>query len=75
MCLLVATFLFDFFNCLVGHRTEHELIGGRHFMVWSHESAESGTAAVAGQDSPLLLTQFQLVRHQVFQQDCCYAHF
>ena len=35
-----------------------------------HESAEHGTATVAGQDFPLLLTQFPLVIHQVFQYDC-----
>ena len=31
---------------------------------------ESRNATVTGQDSPLLLTKFPLVIHQVFQYDC-----
>ena len=38
-----------------------------------HESAEFSTAKVAGQDSPLFLTQFPLVTRQVFQYGC-YSH-
>ena len=32
-----------------------------------HESDESGTATVAGQDSPWFLTEFPLIIHQVFR--------
>ena len=34
------------------------------------ESAESGPATNAGQDSPLSLTLFPLIIHQVFQYVC-----
>ena len=46
-------------------------------LIWCqirYESAESGTATVAGQDSLLLLAQFPLVMHRIFQYDC-YSQF